>query len=68
MPSKPATGRFATRLELAEYVWVQWVCTSRNEHDIAVATQVSDGTVHKILTSGEGRDTAKYYPEKARSS
>jgi len=49
-------------------VWVQWICTTRNQHQIAVDAEVSDATVQKILTNGEGRDTAKYYPEKSRKT
>lgn len=68
MPRKHTTGRFKNRLTLAEWVWVQWICTTRNQHQIAVDAEVSDATVQKLLTNGEGRDTAKYYPEKSRKT
>jgi len=44
------SGRFKSRLELAEFVWVRWVGTPSNIHDIAVSARVSDATVHRILT------------------
>lgn len=43
-------GRFESRLELAAFIWMRWVGTSSNVHDIAVSARVSDATVHRILT------------------
>jgi hypothetical protein len=49
------TGQFDTREELVAEVWNRWRNTPSNIADIARAVRVSDGVVHHILNTKEGR-------------
>lgn len=53
---RPATGRFATRAELLEWIWRNYLHTPATPADIARQCRVSSTVVNKILNTKEGRD------------
>lgn len=57
---KPAVGRFQTRGELLDFVWREWIYTSRTITQVAAAAGVGYGVVSRILKVKEGWDAAKY--------
>ncbi len=46
------TGRFATRAELADFVWSRWLHSASSQTDIARAARVSAAVVSHILSKG----------------
>ena len=49
---KLTTGRFSTRKELEEYIWMLWTETELKQAQIARNARVSETTVANIIKRG----------------